>query len=132
MKIKTFLSALLILFAVVVNAQEPKPDKGKSPAQKAEHWVTKLGAEINFTPEERGKMVEIFKDFFIKAKEVKAEEKDVRIPEIKQARNQKVKELLGEERFEKYIAYMKEHEPKKKPPKEGDTQDKKDCKTKTE
>ncbi|MBN1184197.1 MAG: hypothetical protein JXB49_18050 [Bacteroidales bacterium] len=118
---KAILTSLLILFAFVCNAQEPGPKKGKdmSPDQRAENWVKKLETQITFSAEERGSMVEIFKDFFVKLKDVKQEQQGDKIPELKNARNQKVKELLGEERYAKYMKYMEENEPKKGPP-QGD------------
>ena len=113
MKMKAIFTSLLMLVGLAINAQPgTKPGKDMSPGQRAENWVKKLETRITFSKEERGSMVGIFKDFFTKLKEVKKEQEATKVAELKTARNQQVKELLGEERFAKYMKYMDENEPK--------------------
>ena len=126
---KAIFTPLLIICTLFINAQEPGPKPGKdmSPEQRAENWVKKLESQMTFSKEERGSMAGIFKDFFTKLKEVKKEQEAAKVAELKTARNQQVKELLGEERFAKYMKYMDENEPKG-PPKGGKKPQKKPTK----
>ena len=109
---------IIIIFNLHVQAQPPS-GQGERPSasEMAEKTTGDLSKEVTLTTQEESSIKEILTDFYAEMDEMHengSRPDHSKIEELEQKRDDKVAEILSEEKFEVYAEFMKNH---MKPPK---------------
>ncbi|MFI5222266.1 MAG: hypothetical protein ACHQK8_08075 [Bacteroidia bacterium] len=87
---------------------QQRPAEQQNPAVRAEATVQKLDDKIKFDKREKDSMLVIFKNFYDEVELYRSEGNKEVLKVLAQKRDQKVKELLSEKKYEMYVATMEE------------------------
>ena len=115
MKKTVLFGALMLLIGFSATAQKKK---SWAPDEKAEHKARMMSDEIELDEEETQRLKEIYADYFNEKQNMRDDrvEDEDRHTQLKESKEERLRELLGEERYEMYQeskADRKKHHKKK-------------------
>ena len=99
----------LLINVMVISGFAQRRGNPLPPDDRAENVITRLEEKITFSTAERDSMVIIYTGFFKEMEPYRGQRNFEKIRELAELRDKKVKELLSEEQFEKYLDVLEEN-----------------------